>query len=61
MVSFETVSVPPPLEIPGEKEGETEEGGKEGLPMSKAVVAPQTAVSLTHQQARAALLTYVSR
>jgi len=60
MVSFDTVPVPPPVEDPEEKkekDGEEKDGEKEP---AAAVLATETAVNLTHQQARAALLSHVS-
>jgi len=60
MVSFDTVSVPPPAEIPTEEK--EEEGGDEKSPPPPpaAVLQPQTGVNLTQQQARSALLSHIS-
>ena len=63
MVGFETVSIPPPPDIPEEIKKEAEEG-EEADATAPGVTVPSlpqpTAVTLTDQQARSALLSFVS-
>ena len=60
MVGFETVSIPPPPDILEEIKKEAKEG-EEADATAPGVTLPQpTAVTLTDQQARSALLSFVS-
>ena len=59
MVSFDTIGVPPPTDVP--ENVKDDEEGEEEEPPSVSLLAPQALlVTLTHEQARAALLSFVS-
>ena len=64
MVSFDTVSVPPPLPVPttegGEDGGDGESKTADGEAPNKPIINTETIPTLTHQQARDALLKHVS-
>ena len=59
MVGYETVSIPPPPDIPPEPKGEGEEGEKGEEDAAPSLPQPAV-VNLTDQQARSALLSFVS-
>jgi len=61
MVGFETISIPPPPDITQDVRIETEEDPEKAKDESEAPALPQPAVvTLTDQQARSALLSFVS-
>ena len=61
MVGFETISIPPPPDTTQDVRIETEEDPEKAKDESEAPALPQPAVvTLTDQQARSALLSFVS-
>ena len=57
MISFDTVSVPPPADIPEDDKADEE---MKRLTVVPPLLSPQAVVTLTDQQARSALLSHVS-
>ena len=61
MVSFDTVSVPPPQPVPNTDDKEGDDGKEEGKETTnKPIINTETIPTLTQQQARDALLKHVS-